>query len=176
MTENNLSLIGLKLNNINLSDLLNKQKNLQDNQSTNDDNLTIEEKFVKYCDINANTIVKFNDTTDISKNNITNKFINVYKNTNLPNEVKIEQDLQSSNITKSKNFANNAVLFFNNTVNFVDTNKIATNVDTSAGLSTAVNVENWIILAFVILVLAYRIKERIYAYSYVNQQGDHLYV
>jgi hypothetical protein len=180
MTENNLSLIGLKLNNINLSDLLNKQKNLQDNQSTNDinndDNLTIEDKFVKYCDINANTIVKFNDTTDISKNNITNKFINVYKNTNLPDEVKIEQDLQSSNITKSKNFANNAVLFFNNTVNFVDTNKIATNVDTSAGLSTAVNVENWIILAFVILVLAYRIKERIYAYSYVNQQGDKRYV
>ena len=137
-------MIGLQLNGNNLSDLLNEQKKLQDDQSTNninDDNLTIEEKFVKYCDINANAIVKFNDTTNISKNIITNNFISVFKNTNLPDEVKIEQDLQSNNITKTKNFTNNAILFFNNIVNFVDTNKITTEVDSSTKLSGTINAE-----------------------------------
>jgi hypothetical protein len=164
MTTNNLSLIGLQLNGNNLSDLLNKQIKLQDNQSTNninnDDNLTIEEKFVKYCDINANAIVEFNDTTDISKNNITNKFINVYKNTNLPDEVKIEQDLQSSNITKSKNFANNAVLFFDYIVSFVDTNKITTDVDSSAKFTRLINVEICIMSGLAFLIFLEMLREK----------------
>jgi hypothetical protein len=174
ISQDNLSLIGLQLNGNNLSDLLNKQKNLQDNQSTNninDDNLSIEEKFVKYCDINANAIVKFNDTTNINKNNITNNFISAYKNTNLPDEIKIEQHFESNNITKSKNFINNAVLFFNNIVNFVNTNKIATEVDSSAKLTTTVNVEILIILTITILIYIELIRERKFGFKYRNRHG-----
>jgi hypothetical protein len=125
MARNNLSLIGLQLNGTNLSDLLNKQNNLHDNQSANDtnndDNLKIEEKFVKYCDINALANVSFSDNT-VSKNSIQNNFTVSLTNTDTKCDVEIKSNV--SNIGPSKIFTNNAVNFYNQVVNYVDSKKI----------------------------------------------------
>jgi hypothetical protein len=98
MARNNLSLIGLQLNGINLLDLLNKKTNLQDSQSAinvnNDDNLGIEEKFVKYCNVNTIANVTFFDN-DISKNTIQNDFVTGFTNSDIQHNVEMKSNINN---------------------------------------------------------------------------------
>jgi hypothetical protein len=131
MTRNNLSLIGLQLNGTNLSDLLNKKTNLQDSQSAistnNDDNLKIEEKFVKYCNIDTIANVSFSDNT-VSKNSIQTDFIASFAN-NTDSKCKVETKSNMNNIGPSKNFSDNATIFYKKVADYVNAGKIEKNVE-----------------------------------------------
>ena len=128
MTRDSLSSIGLQLNGTNLSDLLDKKTNLQDNQSTNiDDNLRIEEKFVKYCNIDTNANVSFFDNT-VSKNSIQTDFIASFTN-NTNSKCKVETKSNMNNIGPSKNFSDNAINFYKQVADYVDAGKIEKNVE-----------------------------------------------
>jgi hypothetical protein len=131
MAESNLSLIGLQLNGTNLSDLLNKKANLQDSQSAintdNDDNLRIEEKFVKYCNIDTIANVSFSDN-EITKNTIQNDFVASFTNSNNM-QYNVETKSNMNNIEPSKIFSSNAVDFYKQVADYVDTGKILETIE-----------------------------------------------
>jgi hypothetical protein len=131
IAKNNLSLMGLQLNGTNLSDLLNKQNDSQDNQSAddanNDEKLKIEEKFVKYCDINSIANVSFSDN-EISKNTIQNDFVASFTNSNNM-QYNVETKSNMNNIEPSKIFSSNAVDFYKQVADYVDTGKILETIE-----------------------------------------------
>ena len=170
MAKNNLSLIGLQLNGINLLDLLSKKPNLQDSQSinnaNNDANLKIEEKFVKYCNIETNANVSFFDN-DISKNTIQNSFSATFTNSNNI-QYKVETKSNMNNIQPSKSFSNNAVNFYKQVANYVDSKKILDDIESCHWLTKLINVEMAIlfgILGLMIILILVR-----YKYSFYNGQ------
>jgi hypothetical protein len=133
MAKSNLSLIGLQLNGTNLSDLLNKKTNLQDSQSAintdNDDNLRIEEKFVKYCNIDTIANVSFSDN-EIGKNTIQNDFVASFTNSNNM-QYNVEAKTNMNNIGPSKNFSNNAVNFYEKVADYVNSEKILDEIESN---------------------------------------------
>jgi hypothetical protein len=152
MARNNLSLIGLQLNGTNLSDLLNKKTNLQDNQSTNtDDNLKIEEKFVKYCNINSNSIVSFSDN-EISNNTIQNSFTVAFTNSNNI-QYKVETKSNINNIGPSKIFSNNAIKFYKQVANYVDSKKILDETESLHIFTNLINIQFYILFTVIALTL-----------------------
>jgi hypothetical protein len=167
MSRNNLSLIGLQLNGTNLSDLLNEKTNLQDSQSAintdNDDDLRIEEKFVKYCDISTIANVSFSDN-NLSNNTIQNDFIVSFVNANNIH-YKIDTKSNMNNIGPSKMFFNNAVNFYKKVVDYVDAGKILNKTESLHSLSNAIKVELTIlfgIIALILICVLFRYKSYFY--------------
>jgi hypothetical protein len=130
MTRNNLSLIGLQLNGTNLYDLLNNKSYLQDRKSAiksnYDNNLKIEEKFVKYCDISTIANVAFSDN-NLSNNTIQNDFTASFINTG--SKYKVATKSNMNNIGPSKNFSKNAINFYKQVADYVDAAKIEKNIE-----------------------------------------------
>ena len=173
MTRDNLSSIGLQLNGINLSDLLDKKTNLQDSQSAikaiNDNNLKIEEKFVKYCNINTIANVSFLENT-LSNNTIKNDFIASFINTKVQYNVETKSNM--NNIGPSKIFSNNAVNFYKQVVNYVDARKIEKNIEEWHLFSQIIQIELYILMGFCVLLLICIIVRCLYYYYHWKWQ-DH---
>ena len=157
MTQDNLSELGLQLNGTSLSNLLDKQKKSLDNETidnTNnlDDNLKIEEKFVKYCTISAISTITFNDKKSITKNNILNTFVISYKNTEQDISV-ADKTIELNDVSASTLFLNTAIEFYKNVANFVDTQKITRKIDSSKKLSLTIKIEIGIMVVEIIALL-----------------------
>ena len=166
MARDNLSLIGLQLNGTNLSDLLNKHNNSQDNQqannANNDDNLKIEEKFVKYCDISAISVISFDD--NLYNNNIQTKFSVSSVNTSQQCNINIESDL--NNVGPSKNFINVALDSYKKVVNYIDSKKILDEAEKLRSLSIAIEIELYVACATIAIIFIWTLIRYKYLYFY----------
>ena len=149
MSQDNLSKMGLQLNGTNLSDLLDKQKKSQDNQSVDntnkpDANLKIEEKFVKYCTISAISTVKF--VNDWNNNNIQNIFTATYSNTQQECEISNKpKETELNDIGTSLTFNDNAKHFYDNVAKYINTQEIADKFIVSDNTSNIIEIELWIL-------------------------------
>ena len=165
MIQNNLSVMGLQLNGNNLSTLINKQKN---NQSTNegnsvdDNDLKIEEKFVKYCTINAVSTVKFIKVGN--NNNIQNIFTATFNNANQKWKViEKQEEAELNNVGTTFAFNDKAVSFYNNVADYVNTQKIEDESVKSDNNSNKIQIELVValcIVGFWIISIIYRIVNK----------------
>ena len=180
ITQDNLSEIGLQLNGTNLSDLLDKQNKSQDNQAANklinpDDNLKIEEKFVKYCTINAISTIVFANN-NVSNNKIQNTFISSYNNTDDKCEIhNIQEETDLNNIGASSIFNDTAVTFYNNVADYINSQEIEDKFITSDKTSDVVRIEllivGAIILVWLILLIYQASKGFFKDYDVLNDLG-----
>ena len=156
LDENMLSKIGLQINDTNLCDLLSKQDDKSTNQSDTtlngeDTNLKIEEKFAKYCTVNALSTVTFGNNQN---NNIQNTFAIKYSNCNQMDEIIVNQkETELNGVSPSTSFLNTAIEAYKKIAKFVDTQKITKAADSSKKLSTALKVEFTIMIAEIIVIL-----------------------
>ena len=149
--------MGLKLNNTNLSNLIAKDYNSSQTNNTttnvdNDNNLKIEEKFVKYCTIKTNSTISFKNKNNININTIENAFIASYNNTKQECENSNNQEsAMLQNLSTSPVFNDNAIKFYNKVANYVDSQKIEDNTTTSDALCITIYIELGII--FICLII-----------------------
>lgn len=161
ITQNKLSIIGLKLNGINLSTLIDNYEKSQIDQFANDDSLPIEDKFVRYCTISAISSVYLGNGIS-NKNVIHNTFIASYNNTGQKYEVGNQQKAELKNINISNTFSTNAITFYNNVNNYINTQKIKKNFTTFRLWVYTIAVEIVIIVGiFVTLLVTIMIKNNI---------------
>ena len=172
MVENNLADSGLKLNNINLSELI-KQENQNQRQATvsalnaltngqkpkiqNNDNLSIEKKFVRYCVVNAINHVQFD--SQVTHNTIKSEFVVGYKNTQ--EKYSHADEFEINNLIFSKEFAAEAVKNYNDVVAYVNA-QLDTDALKSLLLLSALILVGFLTAAiYIALIIAYN-------FSYVN--------
>ena len=159
LDENMLSKIGLKINDTNLCDLINKQDDQSANQSDTtlideDDNLKIEEKFVKYCTVNTISTITIHDKKSFTKNNILNTFAIKYSNCNQMDEIIVNQkEAELKDVNPSTSFLNTAIASYQEVADFVDTQEITNAADSSKKLSLTIKIENWIMVAEIVLIV-----------------------
>jgi hypothetical protein len=153
MARDNLSSIGLQLNGTNLSDLLNKDNYSQDDQqannANNDDNLKIEEKFVKYCDISAISVISFDK--NLYNNNIQTKFsVSSVNTSDQQCNINIESDL--NNVGPSENFVNVALDSYKKVVNYIDSQKILDEAEKLDELSVAIQIQLYAACVAIVII------------------------
>ena len=164
--QSNLADMGLKLNGTNLSDLIAKDYNSSQTNNTttnvdNDNNLKIEEKFVKYCTIKTNSTISFKNKNNININAIENGFIASYNNTKQECEITNNQEsAMLQNLSTSPVFNDNAIKFYNKVANYVNSQKIENKTSTSSFLSVIIYIEFGIISICLIIALITLMKEK----------------
>jgi hypothetical protein len=165
MLENNLADSGLKINNINLSTLINqgnKNRNEQLNavlgaltsgdQSTIKDNndLSIEEKFVKYCVVNSINDVQLQ--MQANTNTIQSEFVVGYKNTQ--ENYSLTDKFVNENLVLSSNFAAKAVKSYHDVVDYVNIQLDSTALTSLMILSGLILLGFLTAVTYIILIIA----------------------
>ena len=179
LDENMLSKISLQINDSNLCDLISKQDDKSTNQSDTtlndeDTNLKIEEKFAKYCTVNALSTVTFGNNQN---NNIQNTFAIKYSNCNHTDEIITNQkEAELKDVSPSTSFLNTAIEAYKKVADFVDTQEIANAADSSKKLSSTLKIEIGIMVVEIIIILvaiivAYFISSSPHLIVAINEGG-----
>ncbi len=165
MLENNLADSGLKVNNINLSTLI-KQENKNRKEQLNvvfdaltsgeqptikdDNDLSIEEKFVKYCVVNSNNDVQLQ--MNANTNTIKSEFVVGYKNTQ--ENYSLTDKFVNENLILSNNFAAKAVKSYHDVVDYVNIQLDSTALTSLLILSRLILLGFLIAITYIILIIA----------------------